>query len=48
VGEALLRCLRTGLARLTRIAARDQVRARVLAGAELDGYVGGVGPMRDA
>jgi spermidine synthase len=36
------------LARLARIAAQDHVRARVLAGAELDSYVGGVGPMRDA
>jgi spermidine synthase len=36
------------IARLTRVAARDEVRARVLAGPDLDAFIGGIGPMRDA
>lgn len=36
------------VARLTRIAGRDETRARVLHGAELLDFIGGVGPMHDA
>lgn len=36
------------VARLARIAARDEVRARVVEGPDLDAFIGGVGPMRDA
>ena len=34
--------------RLARIAARDEIRAKVLHGDELDDFIGGVGPMLDA
>ena len=34
--------------RLAGIAGRDEVRARVVAGADLDAFVGGVGAMRDS
>jgi hypothetical protein len=36
------------IARLTRITGRDEARARVLHGPELDDFIGGVGPMHDA
>lgn len=35
------------IARIARISARDEVRAKVLTGPELDEFIGGVGPMRD-
>jgi hypothetical protein len=34
--------------RLGRIAARDELRAKVLHGEDLDRFIGGVAPMRDA
>lgn len=36
------------VARLARIVGRDEARARVLHGSELDDFIGGVGPMQDA
>jgi spermidine synthase len=35
------------IARIGRISARDQVRARVVTGPELHAFIGGVGPMHD-
>jgi spermidine synthase len=36
------------IARIARISDRDEVRAKVLTGPELDEFIGGVGPTRDA